>query len=151
MTASCVRSRQSTGSNFGGKNAKNKGPGSAQTETDEPETKAWGEQEDAQQERRTEPAQFYPQCAPACRKQTQNIHERNHPELPMRLGMESKEIEWSRTQSLAMHRATLARTPEGKRESSESSEPVTCGERCRSCWTLKEKRTSKRLTQSVGV
>ena len=42
----------------------------------------------------------------------------------------------------------LARTPEGTRE---SSEQVTCGNRYRNCWTLKEKRTSKRLTQSAIV
>ena len=47
-----------------------------------------------------------------------------------------------------MHRASLARTTEGTRE---SSEQVTCGERGRNCWTLKEKRSSKSLTQSASV
>ena len=69
-------------------------------------------------------------------------------QIPTRLGVESEVCGRSWTQSLVMHKAPLARTPEGTRE---SCEQVTCGERCRSCWTLKEKRTSKSLTQSAGV
>ena len=74
------------------------------------------------------------QRAPDSKKLAQTTHERNQAELPMRLGVGSKEKGRSRTQSLARHRATLARTPEGTRASSESSEPVTCAERCRRCW-----------------
>ena len=63
--------------------------------------------------------------------------------VPMRLGVDSKESGRSRTKSLARRRAMLA--------NSESSEPVPCGKRCRRCSTLKEKRVSKRRTQSAGV
>ena len=62
-----------------------------------PETEAWGEQEDARRERRTEPARLYPQRAPDSRKLTQTMHERNQAELPMRLGVDSKESGRSRT------------------------------------------------------
>ena len=55
-----------------------------------------------------------------------HAREEHHAELKMRLGVESKENGRSRTKPLAKHRATLARTPEGTRD---SSEPVTCGER----------------------
>ena len=112
--------------------------------------KAQEEQEDTRRERRTEPARLYPQRAPACRRETQITHERNQAGLPMRLGVDSRESGRSRTKSLARHRARLARTPEGTRASSESSEPVLCGKRCRRCSTLKEKRVSKRRTQSAG-
>ena len=55
--------------------------------------------------------------------QTQNTQERNQAELPMRLGLASKENGRSRTQSLTMHRAALACTSEGRaREASESPE-----------------------------
>ena len=75
-----------------------------------PESEAWGEQEDARRERRTEPARLYPQRAPDSRKLTQTMHEKNQEELPMRLGVDSKESWRSRTWSPARHRATLART-----------------------------------------
>ena len=44
-----------------GKNKKEETPSSTQTDNDEPETKAWGVQEDMHRERRTEPMQLYPQ------------------------------------------------------------------------------------------
>ena len=53
--------------------------------------KAWGEQEDALREKRTEPARLYPQRAPDSRKLTQTTHEMNQAELPMRPGVNSKE------------------------------------------------------------
>ena len=69
----------------------------------------------------------------------------------MRLGVDSRESARSRTKSLARRRAKLARTPEGTRASSERSEPVPCGKRCQRCSTLKEKRVSKRRTQSAEL
>ena len=99
---------------------------------------------------RTEPARRYPQRAPDSRKLTQIKHEGNQAELPMRLGVHSKESGRSRTKTLARHKAKLARTPEGSRASSESSEPVPCGKRCRRCSTLKEKRVSKGHTNSAS-
>ena len=93
--------------------------------------KAQEEQDDTRRGRRTEPARPYPQRAPDSKKLTQTKHERNQAELPMRLGVDSRESGRSRTKSLARHKAKLARTLEGTRASSESSEPVPCGKRCR--------------------
>ena len=107
------------------------------------------EQEDTRRERRTEPARLYPQRAPDSKKLTQTKHERNQAELPMRLGVDSRESGRSRTKPLVRHKAKLARTGEGTRASSESSEPVPCGKRCRRCSTIKEKRVSKGRTQSA--
>ena len=113
--------------------------------------KSQEEQEDTLRGTWTEPAKLYPRRATDSRKLTQTTHERNQAELPMRLGVDSRESGRSRTKSLARHKAKLARAPEGTRTSSESSEPVACGKRCRRCSTLKEKRASKRRTQSAGV
>ena len=52
-----------------------------------------------------------PQPPKNSRKLTQTTHERNQAELPMRLGVDSRESGRSRTQSLARHKATLAKTP----------------------------------------
>ena len=62
-----------------------------------PETKAREEQEDARRGRRTEPVRLYPQRAPDSKKLTQTTHERNQAELPMRLGVDSRESGRSRT------------------------------------------------------
>ena len=96
-------------------------------------------QEDTRRGRRTEPARLYPQRAPDSKKLTQTKHKRNQAELPMRLGVGSRESGRSRTKSLARHKAKLARNPEGTRTSSESSDPVPCGKRCPRCSTLKGK------------
>ena len=75
--------------------------------------KAQEEQEDTRRGRRTEPARLCPQRAPDSRKLTQTKHERNQAELPMQLGVDSRESGRSLTKSLARHKAKLARTPEG--------------------------------------
>ena len=77
-----------------------------------PETKAREDQEDARRGRRTEPASLRPQRAPDSKKLTQTTHERKQAELPMRLGVDSRESGRSLTLSLARHKAKLARTPE---------------------------------------
>ena len=102
--------------------------------------KAQEEQEDKRRGRRTEPARLYPQQAPDSKKLTQTKYERNQAKLPMRLGVGSRDSGRSRTKSLARHKAKLARTPEGTRASSEISEPVPCGKRCRRYSTLKGKQ-----------
>ena len=107
-----------------------------------PESEAWGEQEDARPEGRTEPARHYPQRAPDSRKLTQTTHERNQAEhawTPKRVGGPGHS-HWQdtgpRSQELQRERARAVRAV--------SQSPV--GKRCRRCSTLKEKRVSKRHT-----
>ena len=107
------------------KNCKMESPSFTRSEKG-PETKARGEQEDARRGRRTEPARLYPQRAPDSMKLTQTTHERNQAELPMRLGG----LGHSRWQDTG---PSLQENSEGTRASSESSEPVPCGKRCRRC------------------
>ena len=79
-----------------GKTYKKEAPSFARPE-EGPGSEARGEQEDERRERRTEPARLCPQRAPDSRKLTQTTHERNQAELPIQLGVDSKESVWSRT------------------------------------------------------
>ena len=85
------------------KKCKREAPGFTQTEKGKSDTKAWGVLGDKRQEKRTEPTQLYPHWTLACWRQIQNTQRRNQAELPMRLGLESKENGRSRTYSLTMH------------------------------------------------
>ena len=101
--------------------------------------KAREEQEDTPRGRRTEPARLYPQRAPDSRRLTQAKHERNQAELPMRLGVDSRE--WTVTHKVTGKTQGQACKNSGENASSESSERVPCGKRCRRCSTLKQKQT----------